>query len=58
MSDKKMLIHLGVVEILLLILIIIIYYTKKIPQEHMAICLLGSYISLKSLSYFIHSLVH
>jgi hypothetical protein len=58
MCTKKMLIHSGIIEIIILILIIVIYYSKKIPTEHLAICLLGSYISIKAMSYFAHSLLH
>ena len=50
--------HLGIVEFVILILILIIYYSKKIPKEHLAICLLGSYILIKSITYYIHGKYH
>jgi|LakMenEpi05Nov12_1017451.scaffolds.fasta_scaffold05928_2 hypothetical protein len=46
--------HLGIVEFIILILILILYYSKKIPKEHLTICLLGSYILIKSITYYIH----
>lgn len=52
------LLHSGFIEIIILILIIMIYYSKKIPEDKLTICLLGSYISLKAISYFIHALMH
>lgn len=56
--DTNILLHLGIIEILILILILIIYYSKTIPTEHLTICLLGSYITIKSITYFIHYLIH
>jgi tryptophan-rich sensory protein len=52
------LLHSGIIEIILLFIILIIYYTKTIPKDHLAICLLGTYITLKSITYFIHSYIH
>jgi hypothetical protein len=54
----KILLHSCIIEIILLFLIIIIYYSKLIPEKHLTICLLGSYITFKSISYFIHSYIH
>lgn len=52
------LLHSGIIEFLILIIIIIIYYSKLIPKEHMTICLLGTYILVKSISLFGHSYYH
>lgn len=58
MQCSMILLHSGFIEIIILILIIMIYYSKKIPEDKLTICLLGSYISLKAISYFIHALMH
>ncbi len=55
---EKILVHSGIIEIFLLFIILIIYYSKLIPETHLAICLLGSYISMKSITYFMHSFIH
>jgi hypothetical protein len=50
--------HNALIEIILLILIIIIYEYAHIPKEHMAICLLGTYILMKSITNLMHSFYH
>jgi hypothetical protein len=55
---NDILLHSGIIEFLILIIIVLIYYSKLIPKEHMTICLLGTYILIKSVSLFGHSLFH
>jgi hypothetical protein len=46
--------HNALIEIILLILIVIIYEYAYIPKEHMTVCLLGSYILMKSILNLTH----
>jgi hypothetical protein len=50
--------HLSIIEFIILIIILILYKSKKIPNNYMTICLLGSYILIKSVSYYIHGIYH
>lgn len=52
------LLHSAIIEFIILIIILSIYYSKLIPKEHMTICLLGTYILIKSISLVGHSLYH
>lgn len=52
--NNTILLHNAAIEFFILILIVILYYSKTIPKEYMTICLLGSYILMKSAIGFIH----
>ena len=52
--NNIMLLHNAVIELFLLILIVSLYYSKQIPKEFMAICLLGTYILSKSAIGVVH----
>jgi hypothetical protein len=52
--NNIILLHEALIEIIILILIVIIYYSKSIPDKYLSICLLGSYILLRSIFNFIH----
>ena len=47
MLTESVLLHEAFIELFLLIIILISYYSKKIPKEHMTICLLATYILSK-----------
>lgn len=56
--NNTILLHNAAIELFILILIVILYYSKTIPKEYMTICLLGSYILMKSVIGFIHYSYH
>jgi hypothetical protein len=56
--NSSFLLHESIIEFILLILIVILYYSKLIPKEYMAICLLGTYILLKSIITLLHWRYH
>jgi len=58
MKESEILFHCGIIELIILFIILIIYYSKLIPKEHLTICLLGSYILIKSFSLIGHSYYH
>jgi hypothetical protein len=52
------LIHSGLIQFIILIIILIIYYSGKIPESKMTICLLGSYIVLNGTFSILHGIYH
>lgn len=56
--NYAILLHNALIEFILLILIVIIYEYTNIPKEHMSVCLLGSYILMKTIANLMHSYFH
>lgn len=56
--NTQILLHEGFIELILLFIILASYYSKAIPQNYMAICLLGTYILSKSVLTFGHWWFH
>jgi hypothetical protein len=54
--DYSFLLHNVLIEVFLLICVVSLYYV--IPKDYMAVCLLGSYITLKAGLNAIHYLYH
>ncbi len=57
MKSSNLLLNMIVIELLILVLLLVLYYTVYFPEEHKAICLLGTYIISKivltTINYFI-----
>lgn len=56
--DSSILFHEAGIEFILLIIILISYYTKKIPEKYMSICLLGTYVLSKFFLTLGHGFYH